>query len=148
MIEADGELCACGQRGCLETVLGGAQLTSRLTRLGTDLARLDGDPRPVAAAEADRIVTALASAVTLVVVTYDSAAVVLGGGILRGADWLRPRLEDELRGRAFGSPFLAGLAVADRLVELPDEIPVAAIGAAVVGRKKELRARAEHLVGG
>ena len=148
VIEPSGELCACGQRGCLETVLGGAHLTRRLDRLGSDLERLGGDPRPVAVAEADRIVSALASAVTLVVITYDSAAVVLGGGILRGADWLRPRLEDELRGRAFGSPFLAGLAVADRLVELPDEIPVAAIGAAVVGRKKELRARAEHLVTG
>lgn len=148
-IDPAGELCACGQRGCLETVVGGTHLARRLGALGLDLATLDADPSPAAVAERDRIVAALATTLTLVVITYDSAAVVLGGGILRAAGWLRPRVEAELRRRAADSPFLAGLAVADRLVELPDGAPVASIGAAVVGRKKELRARLDNvLVGG
>ena len=65
----------------------------------------------------------------------------LGGGVLRTAGWLRPLVEEELRRRAAVSGFLAGLAVDGRLVELPTATPVAAIGAAVVGRKKKLRAR-------
>lgn len=148
-VDPAGEPCACGQSGCLETVIGGTHLARRLAALGVDLADLEHDPRPEAVAERERMVAALATALTLVVVVYDSAAVVLGGGILRATGWLRPRVEAELRRRAAGSPFLAGLAIADRLVELPTDLPVAAIGAAVVGRKKELRARAENLpVGG
>src|SRR5690606_16904231 len=104
----------------------------RLAALGVDLADLEHDPRPEPVAERDRMVAALATALTLVVVVYDSAAVVLGGGILRATGWLRPRVEEELRRRAAHSPFLAGLAVADRLAELPADLPVAAIGAAVV----------------
>lgn len=148
-IDPAGERCACGQRGCLETVVGGTHLARRLGALGLDLAALGTAASPAAVAERDRIVAALATTLTLVVITYDSAAVVLGGGILRATGWLRPAVEAELRRRAAGSPFLAGLAVADRLVELPADAPVAAIGAAVVGRKKELRARLDNvMVGG
>jgi len=148
-IDPAGELCGCGQRGCLETVVGGPHLARRLGPLGLDLTGLDADPRPEAAAERGRLVGALATTLTLVVITYDSVAVVLGGGILRAAPWLRPMVAEELGRRAAGSEFLAGLAVADRLVELPASAPVAAIGAAVVGRKKELRARADAVrVGG
>jgi predicted NBD/HSP70 family sugar kinase len=150
-VDPGRELCSCGQRGCLETVLGGSHVTPRLAGLGLDLATLDSDPRPSAVAEADRMVAALATALTMVVIAYDSAVIALGGGMLRGAAWLRPRAEAELRLRAETSPFLAGQAIADRLVELPPELPVAAIGAAVVGRKKELRTRhtaGTALVGG
>jgi predicted NBD/HSP70 family sugar kinase len=140
-IDPAGELCTCGQRGCLETVLGGNYLTRRLVSLGLDLAGLGGDPRPAAAAERARVIDALTTTLTLVVITYDPAVVVLGGGVLRTAGWLRPLVEEELRRRASVSGFLAGLAVDGRLVELPTATPVAAIGAAVVGRKKKLRAR-------
>ncbi len=136
-----GELCGCGQRGCLETVLGGSYLIRRLAGLGLDLSSLDSDPRPNAVIERERMVGALATALTLVVITYDSAVIVLGGGVLRAAPWLRVAVATELDRRAASSPFIRGLAVADRLVELPPQLPVAAIGAAVVGRKKELRAR-------
>lgn len=140
-VDPAGEPCDCGQRGCLETVLGGAYLDRRLAGLGLDLASLGSDVRPEAVAERDRVVAALATTFTLVVITYDPAVVVLGGGVLRAAAWLRPMVEDELRRRAALSPFLAGLAVAGRLVQLPTDVPVAAIGAAVVGRKRKLRAR-------
>lgn len=140
-IDPVGEPCDCGQSGCLETVLGGTYLARRLSSLGLELGTLGSDIRPAALAERERIVGALATVLSLVVITYDSAAVVLGGGVLRGTAWLRPAVETELHRRAAESPFLAGLAVADRLVDLPGDAPVAAIGAAVVGRKKELRAR-------
>ncbi|MEN0071061.1 MAG: ROK family protein, partial [Propionicimonas sp.] len=110
-IDPAGELCGCGQRGCLETVVGGPHLARRLGPLGLDLASLAADPRPAAAAERDRLVAALATTLTLVVIAYDSSAVVLGGGILKAASWLRPMVADELRRRAVGSAFLAGLAV-------------------------------------
>ncbi len=149
-VDPGGEPCGCGQRGCLETVLGGGYLNRRLRAAGLTLDRLGDDPGPLAAAERQRMVSALCTALTLVGIAYDSASVVLGGGVLRVAEWLLPAVSAELRTRAAGSPFLAGLAVADRLAELPSGLPVAAVGAAVVGRKKELRARVsgEVLVGG
>lgn len=145
-VEPAGELCSCGQRGCLETALGGGYVTRRVAALGLDLAAVGSDPRPEAVAEKNRMVAALATALTLVVIAYDPDMVVLGGGLLRGAGWLRPAVEDDLLRRAEASPFLAGLAVPGRIVELPAGTPVAAIGSAVVGRKKELRSR--HAVAG
>lgn len=133
-IDPDGDPCVCGQRGCLETVLGGFYLTPRLAALDLQLGRLDTDPRPEASAERERIVTALATALTMVVIGYDSTAVALGGGIVTAAPWLRPAVTAELRRRAAGSGFLTGLGVAGRLVGLPSGFPVAAIGAALVGR--------------
>jgi len=146
-VDPRAEKCECGQLGCLETVVGGAHIARRLGVLGLDLAGLDADPRPQAIAERDRIVAGLATTLTFVVIAYDSATVVLGGGVFRAAAWLRPLVQAELRDRAKTSPFLAGLGVAERLVELPADVPVAAIGAAVVGRRKELRTRSKTLVG-
>ena len=140
-IDPVGDLCECGQRGCLETVVGGAHLSRRLGGLGLTLTNLDTDPRPEAFAERTRLVAGLATTLTVVVISYDSAVVVLGGGVLTATAWLRPHVQAELRRRASTSPFLAGLDVAGRLVELPPNTPVAAIGAAVVGRKKAIRAR-------
>ena len=131
----------CGQRGCLETVAGGAYLSRRLDSLGLRLPDLGSDLRPAAVTERERLVAAVATTLTLVVISYDSDLVALGGGVLRAASWLREQVATELERRAATSPFLAGLAIADRLVELPTGLPVAAFGAAVVGRKKELRAK-------
>lgn len=133
-IDPAGEPCGCGQFGCLETVLGGQYLAPRLAARGLNLAELDRDPRTAAIAERNRIVAALATALTLVVTAYDSTAIALGGGVVGAAPWLRAAVVDELRRRAAGSAFLSGLAIHDRLVTLPVGSPVAAIGAALVGR--------------
>lgn len=133
-IDPAGDPCGCGQRGCLETVLGGLYLAPRLAAQGVDLGTLDTAGTPAAVAERERIVTALATALTTVAIAYDSAVIALGGGVVTAGAWLRAAVVAELRDRALGSPFLAGLAVADRLVALPAGTPVAAIGAALVGR--------------
>lgn len=133
-IDPAGEPCGCGQRGCLETVLGGQYLAPRLAAQGLSLGDLDRDQRTAAAVERNRIVAALATALTLVVIAYDSTAIALGGGVVAAAPWLRGAVTGELRRRAVDSAFLRGLAVHDRLVTLPAGSPVAAIGAALVGR--------------
>lgn len=129
----DGELCGCGQRGCLETEAGGNHIMRRLSAQGLDLTALDTDPSPAALVEKRRITSAVVTALTLVAITYDSVKVVVGGGVPRAARWLVPAVSAELRRRACESSFLAGLAVADRIAQIPDEIPAPAIGAAMVG---------------
>ncbi|MCA0252791.1 MAG: ROK family protein [Actinobacteria bacterium] len=129
-----GELCSCGQRGCLETVAGGLNILRRFREHGLDLATLDTSASPQARAERRQLVAAVATALTLVAITYDCAEVLVGGGVARTARWLLPSVTDELRHQAQSSGFLTGLAVADRLSELPDSLSAPAIGAAVIGR--------------
>lgn len=146
-VDPQGELCHCGQRGCLEVVAGGGRLAARLALLGRDvtLANLvqvadGGDPG--ARSEVDRLCAGIALAVQLVVLTQGSARVVLGGGVIHTAPGLVPRIQRVLADRALESEFLDSLHLADRISVIPADYPVAAIGAALVGLS---RARAMHL---
>jgi predicted NBD/HSP70 family sugar kinase len=135
-LDPAGEPCRCGQRGCIETVAGGAHLKQRLGALGMDIEDLDSTDNPVAAAEAARLAEALARAVTLLVLAYDPEAVVLGGGVLRTAEaWLPAAIAGVLDGWAASSPLLAKLAIPDRICRLDGDAEVAAIGCALVGRQ-------------
>ena len=89
---------------------------------------------PDAVVEATRISTGIATAVQLVVLTQGSSRVVLGGGVVHAAHGLVEEVRRVLSARAAESEFLASLDLADRVTVLPADYPVAAIGAALVGR--------------
>ena len=109
-VDPRGAPCACGGRGCLETVAGRDAI---LARAGIPVSGPDGgmdalvahatvgDPDALAAlAEAGRALgVALAAAVNLV----DPQAVVLGGHFGPLAPWLRPPVEQELARRVLAS---------------------------------------------
>jgi glucokinase len=135
----DGERCACGQRGCLEAEVGGRRIAARLAGLTppTSLPVLVADAasgHADAAGELDRISAGIATAVQLVVLTQGSARVVLGGGVIHATPGLVDRVRQVLRRRAAESDFLASLDLAGRIVVLPADYPVAAVGAALLGR--------------
>jgi len=132
-VDAQGEWCACGQRGCLETVAGGRGLWKRLAAIGADIETLDSDTRPEAVHERETFIDALCQVAALIAVAYDPAVIALGGGVVHAA-WIHPALVASLRERATGSPLLTSLAIADRLRGVPDEVPAGALGAAIVGR--------------
>lgn len=76
---------ACGQRGCIEVLAGGAQIAGRLAALGSGLtlrtlvsAAEAGDP--AADDEVRRIAEAIATAVQLLVLAHGSTRVALGVG--------------------------------------------------------------------
>ena len=84
----DGELCTCGQRGCLEVYMSGAGLARRyLARTGTArsaeeiVGRLGADP------DADAVwadaVRALALGLATTTLMLDPELIVLGGGVSR-----------------------------------------------------------------
>jgi predicted NBD/HSP70 family sugar kinase len=138
-VSPDGERCVCGQRGCLEVLVGGGRIAERLAPLAPLVtlptlvqAALAGDPD--AAAEAAAISAGIATAVQLVVLTQGSARVVLGGGVVRTAPGLVNLVRRELADRAAQSEFLASLDLPGRVLELPAGYPVAALGAALVAR--------------
>ncbi|MDR1386497.1 MAG: ROK family protein [Propionibacteriaceae bacterium] len=129
-VSPGGPRCACGQRGCLETVVGGGPLSRRLADLGLDLAGLLGDPRPVARQQASRLVAGLATAVRVAALAYDPALIVLGGGVVSTAVGLTELVRHHLASSERSSPLLAQLRPSQRLVELAADQPVGALGAA------------------
>lgn len=137
-VDPHGALCSCGQRGCLETIASGSALAA---------AWPSGDVPPAqalfAAAQAgeekaiqvrDEFAAGVASAVRVLSLTVDPATIVLGGGVAQLGDPLRVAVAQALLDQAASSPFLASLDLAGRIRVVPADYPVAAVGAALLGR--------------
>jgi glucokinase len=129
-VDPSGLHCACGQYGCLETVASGGAL-DRLWRgdvpFGTALAAGDAE----ATALYTRLVGGVATAAQILVLTAGVADIVLGGGVARHLPLL-PDVRAELARRADGSGFLDGLDLPGRVRALPSDVPVPALGAALL----------------
>ena len=82
----------------------------------------------------DRFAAGVADAVRTLCLTVDPATIVLGGGVAHLGAPLVEAVSDALRAQAASSPFLASLDLAARIRVVPDDQPVAAIGAALLGR--------------
>ena len=119
-LDRNGERCACGQRGCLNTLASGTAIAQRAARLAADdpRAALHGRPSPtledvaLAAAAGDRAAqqaidegaralgAALAGAINLI----DPDRISLCGGVTSlGEPWLAA-VRDEARARALREP--------------------------------------------
>ena len=123
--------CSCGQEGCLETIASG----SALHRMWPGRA---GELFPAATAGdelARRTVASLAHGIALavqVLVVTGAELVVIGGGLTRDRAELESALAADITGRAETSPFLRRLDLVSRIRVLDGDVPVAAIGAALL----------------
>jgi glucokinase len=141
--DPNGAVCQCGQRGCLETIASGRALAEAWHPAGSPggdvppaqavfAAAAAGDPRAVEVR--DRFAAGVADAVRTLCLSVDPATIVLGGGVSHLGARLVEAVGDALRAQAASSPFLASLDLAARIRVVPDDQPVAAIGAALLGR--------------
>lgn len=139
---ANGPLCACGQRGCLELYASGASLDARWSRsrsgtvpapVALFAAAASGDPEAVALR--DDFAVAVAAAIRILVLTTDVGRVVLGGGVSELGTPLLEAVVGALSAQAAESEFLASLRIGERVGLAPRGIPVAAIGAALLVRR-------------
>lgn len=137
-VDPGGQLCPCGQRGCLETLASGSAIAvawpvadglSPATALFAAAAGGDASAVQVRDAFAD----AVAAAVRLLVLTCDVQTVVLGGGVTDLGSALLDAVVAALHRQATASPFLAALELPDRVAIVPAGSAVAAIGAALAG---------------
>ena len=140
----DGLPCTCGQRGCVEQYASGRALDAawpspdgRPSPVVLFEAAASGDPRAVAVR--DRFVWAVAGAVRILVLTCDVDRVVVGGGVSLVGEPLLRAVRAELVRETAASPFLASLRLADRVHLAPQDVPVGAVGAALVGRREVVR---------
>jgi glucokinase len=126
-----GVPCSCGQEGCLETIASGTALhrlwPGRAAELFPAAAAGDEQARSVVATLAHGI----ALAVQVLVVT-GAELVVIGGGLARDRVALEAALAADVEGRVQSSPFLRRLDLVSRIRVLDGEVPVAAIGAALL----------------
>lgn len=138
-IPVDGNMfpCPCGQKGCLETVASGGAI-SRLWPSANPAM-----PDLISKAEAGNcdakrilniVVHAMADAVQIVLQAYDPQIIAIGGGVARTGEPLLKIICEELNNRASTCPFLQSLNVTKRLVLVPSDQPVGALGAAISAR--------------
>ncbi|MGH9212161.1 MAG: ROK family protein [Acidimicrobiales bacterium] len=136
-IDSRGEVCECGQRGCLETVISGRAIArlwpaDRSDGVGPAAALLAaaaaGDAKAIAVR--DEVCGSIGAAVALVAQSIDPELVVLGGGVAEAGPPLLEAVQAALRERAAGSPLLAAFDLADRVAIVPAGVPVGALGAA------------------
>lgn len=135
----DGLPCKCGQLGCLEQYASGSALDiawpSRFGRPAPAelfTAAADGDPQAIEVR--DRFAWAVASAVRILVLTADVDLVVIGGGVSALGQPLLRAVRGELERQAEASPFLASMSLPGRVSLAPADVPVGAVGAALLGR--------------
>jgi predicted NBD/HSP70 family sugar kinase len=143
-VDPQGPPCACGQRGCLELYASGSAVAALWPVH-------DGRPAPVelfeaaaagdaaAASARSRYAAAVAAAVRVLVLSVDVRHVVLGGGVAQLGAPLLDAVRRALDEQAAASPFLRSLGLAGRVRLAPDDVPVAAVGAAVLGRRAPAR---------
>jgi predicted NBD/HSP70 family sugar kinase len=137
-VDPAGAACQCGQRGCLETVASGSALAAAWPSDGAPPAQAlfaaaaAGDARALQVR--DRFAAGVAAAVRVLGLSVDMETVVLGGGVAQLGEPLLEAVASALRRQAVDSPFLASLDLAGRLRVVPADYPVAAVGAAILGR--------------
>jgi glucokinase len=137
-VDPDGELCACGQRGCLETIAAGHSVARAWPHGEHPIRHLfdaaaAGDP--AALAVRDRFSTGVADAVRALVLSVDVERIVIGGGLSRLGEELLAQVRSALVAQAEGSAFLAAQGLPGRVSVVAQDEPVAAVGAALAGEE-------------
>lgn len=136
-VDPAGAMCGCGQRGCLETVASGRAVAAawpaedRPAAQALFAAAAAGDERAVAVQ--DRFAAGVAHAFRLIALTLDPAVLMIGGGVAQLGEPLRAAVAGALERQAEVSPFVAELDLPARVRIVPDQLPVAAVGAALLG---------------
>lgn len=129
MIEPNGELCNCGLRGCLETIVAGPAIVRQLNatdpqanvQSAGDVYEAAAQGNPAAQWVVQRVSQHLSQAIQWLIMTYDVEKVMLGGGVTRsGEAFLAPILR-ELAALRQQSALAAELLLDEKLHLIPPD---------------------------
>jgi len=105
MVRPDGPPCACGARGCVETLASASAIARRYAERGggtasaREVAEGAAGGDPVARAVWDEAVDALADGLRIGIGLYDPDRIILGGGLAEAGDALLEPLAETVRAR-------------------------------------------------
>lgn len=128
--------CPCGQRGCLETQASGLALTRLWPRPPAELFPAAAQGDPLALSVVAQLAHGVALAIQLLVLT-GAEHVLIGGGVARSRQGLAAAVTADLTARGEQSAFLRSLELPTRFQVLDGDLPVAAIGAALLDKSAE-----------
>ncbi|MGH7911256.1 MAG: ROK family protein [Candidatus Dormibacteraceae bacterium] len=104
IIDPDGPLCGCGQRGCVEAICSGTNIESRYGIPTPQLLAAAAEGDELGTKVADEMSTAMGIALINVANLYDPEVIVIGGGITQSWKVLQPRMMKVLRASPFVTP--------------------------------------------
>lgn len=146
LLDSDGELCACGAHGCLETIVSGPAIA----RQAAPALQAAGYHPPFTAEQAfgaasrgntavqqvlQRVGNYLARTIQWLVMTYDVEKVVLGGGVTSaGAAFMEPVLSELSRLRA-ASPLANAMLAPDKVLLWPSKTNAGTWGAILLAQE-------------
>jgi predicted NBD/HSP70 family sugar kinase len=148
--DPDGDLCACGLRGCLETIAAGPAIGRRADETvaagrstvlsahssAADVFRASSAGDEVAMEITDRVGDHLARAIRSLALTLGVKRIVIGGGVAAAGPALLESIQSHIARECAASP-LVQATLGDATVELlsPSEAP-GARGAAAIARQR------------
>ena len=104
VIDPDGPLCGCGQRGCVEAICSGTNIEKRYGRPPVELLQAAADGDPLGCRVLDEMSRAMGTALVNVCNLYDPEVIVLGGGVIHAWSQLREPTLAVLRASPFVAP--------------------------------------------
>lgn len=134
-VDPCGPIGSDGRAGGLETYASGSGIARQWGRPGESVpevlaAARAGDTDAVAIV--DRLMYGVATAVRILVLTFDVEHVLLGGGLTGMGAELTDGAAGVIAQWESDSPFLRSLEMTERMSLAPSDVPVAAIGAALL----------------
>lgn len=164
VVDPDGAPCACGARGCLETVVSGTGLARQAQialvhvpeSLLAEAQPLDARAVYAAARQGDRLAqhlversaAMLAQAIAWLVFGLDVDKVVLGGGVAREADVLLPIVRRALRAQYGHSRLFDLFRLDEKLTVLSGETEAGMVGAWALAHAAREKAEPQSEKGG
>ena len=137
-VDPAGPRCRCGAYGCLEVFAAGPAIAAQAADLTTadgrapttaELYALAAAHQPAARAVVERAAGYLARAVYLLVMTYDVARVVLGGGVTRAGAAFEQPLRHALATLCANSSLAASMLPDEKIIVLPADLNAGVMGA-------------------
>ncbi|MBO0682486.1 MAG: ROK family protein [Candidatus Dormibacteraeota bacterium] len=104
ILDPDGPLDGCGQRGCLEAFCGGGSLERQTGMTAAEIFEGAAAGRPEAAGIVRRAAAYMGQALVSLTNIIDPEVIVIGGGVTRSWSQVGPALKEALRGSPFIRP--------------------------------------------
>jgi glucokinase len=104
ILDPNGPICGCGQRGCVEALCSGANIAKRYGESATELLRAAGEGDSEAQAIVERVAEDMGLALISLANLFDPDLIVIGGGFTRSWSQLQPVMLRVLRSSPFIRP--------------------------------------------